>query len=255
MLQRTLQALGLFGIDLRRFYRALVGLPPFVRDALKYRAAAAAGPFTIRVSELRPALDDRMEQAGSAYGHYFYQDLWAARKIYTNRPNRHVDVGSRIDGFIAHLLVFMDVEVIDIRPLHSSVGGLTFRQADASRLDDYADMSIPSLSCLHAAEHFGLGRYGDPIDPEAPFRVMGELQRVLAPGGTLYFSVPIGHERVCFNSHRVFSPQTVLRTLCNLRLVSFSVVDDEGRFVENAQPSTVESAYGACGMFELTRLV
>jgi hypothetical protein len=27
--------------------------------------------------------------------------------------------------------------------------------------DGYCD----SLSCLHALEHFGLGRYGDPIDP------------------------------------------------------------------------------------------
>ena len=114
-------------------------------------------------------------------------------------------------------------------------------------------MSILSISCLHAAEHFGLGRYGDPIDPEAPFRVMEELQRVLAPGGTLYFSVPVGRERVCFNSHRVFSPQTVLRSLYNLRLVSFSVVDDDGKFLENAHPAAFETAHGACGMFEFRR--
>jgi hypothetical protein len=204
---------------------------------------------------LRPVFSDRFEQAGKVYGHYFHQDLWAARRIFAKRPDRHVDIGSRIDGFIAHLLVFMDVQVIDIRPLHSTVTGLTFHQANASRLDDCADMSIPSLSCLHAAEHFGLGRYGDPIDPDAPFRVMRELQRVLAPGGALYFSVPVGRERVCFNSHRVFSPRTILDTLCDLRLVSFSVVNDEGKFVEGAQPSDVESAHGACGMFELTKLI
>lgn len=253
MFKKTIQALGLFGIDVKRLYRTLIGLPPFVRDALKYRAAAAAGPFAIRMSELRPALGDQLEQAGNAYGQYFYQDLWAARRIFANRPDRHVDIGSRIDGFIAHLLVFMDVEVIDIRPLNSAVAGLTFHKADASRLADFADMSIPSLSCLHAAEHFGLGRYGDPIDSDAPFRVMAELQRMLAPGGRLYFSVPVGRERVCFNSHRVFSPETVLRALRDLRLVSFSVVDDEGRFLEDVQPSTLESAHGACGMFELTR--
>ena len=254
MFRRIVQALDLFGIDLRRLYRALVGLPLFVRDALQYRLAVRPGPFSLRVSDLRPALGEHLEQAGSAGGHYFHQDLWAARRIFARRPSRHVDIGSRIDGFISHLLVFMDVEVIDIRPLQSTVKGLTFHQADASRLGDYADMSIPSLSCLHAAEHFGLGRYGDPVDPEAPFRVMGELQRVLARGGTLYFSVPVGRERVCFNSHRVFSPRTIMETFRDLRLLSFSAVDDEGRFVENTHPAAFDSSRGACGMFELTRV-
>ena len=75
----------------------------------------------------------------------------------------------------------------------------------------FADGSLESLSTLHAVEHFGLGRYGDPIHPDGWRRAAEALARVLAPGGRLYFSVPIGRERLVFNAHRVFSPERCLR--------------------------------------------
>src|SRR5687767_142932 len=140
MLRKALQALAVFGIDVHRLYRATTQAPGFVRDALAYRRAAKTGPFMLRFSELNPALGDRFEHAGNAYGHYFYQDLWAARRIFARRPPRHIDIGSRIDGFIAHLLVFMNVEVVDIRPLSSSLSGLMFRQGDASHLEHCDDL-------------------------------------------------------------------------------------------------------------------
>ncbi len=97
----------------------------------------------------------------------------------------HLDVGSRLDGFIAHLLAFMEVEVIDIRPLNINVPGLRFTLGDATVLERKSD-SVESLSSLHAVEHFGLGRYGDSIDPEACFKAMRSFARVLKPGGVLY---------------------------------------------------------------------
>ena len=50
---------------------------------------------------------------------YFIQDIWAAQRIYKKKPNEHIDIGSRVDGFVSHLMVFMKVKVIDIRPLSS----------------------------------------------------------------------------------------------------------------------------------------
>ncbi len=58
-----------------------------------------------------------------AGGHYFHQDLWAAKKIFKRRPMTHVDIGSRVDGFVAHLLVFMPVTAVDIRYLDSNIEG------------------------------------------------------------------------------------------------------------------------------------
>ncbi len=135
----------------------------------------------------------------------------------------------------------------------SNIEGLTFFQDDASELANLPDGSVDSLSTLHAAEHFGLGRYTDPIDPDGCFKFMSALQRVLAPGGRLYFSVPIGRERVEFNAHRVFAPRTILDAFAGLAVVSFSFVDDAGDLHENADPLRLPRSEMACGLFEFTK--
>jgi predicted SAM-dependent methyltransferase len=149
----------------------------------------------------------------------------------------------------------MPVTAIDIRSLESSINGLSFVQDDATELGRIESNSIDSLSTLHAAEHFGLGRYSDPIDPLACFKFMRSLQRVLAPGGRLYFSVPIGRERVEFNAHRVFAPKTILNAFSVLQLVSFSFVGDDGRFYEDIDPLAIPESNMACGLFEFTKPV
>ena len=42
------------------------------------------------------------------------------------------------------------------------------------------------MSALCSLEHFGLGRYGDPVDPEACFKCFENIQRKLKKGGRLY---------------------------------------------------------------------
>ncbi len=82
---------------------------------------------------------------------------------------------------------------------------------------------------------------------------MRALERVLAPGGRLYFSVPCGRERVEFNAHRVFAPQTILESFSGLRVVSFSAVGDDGNYYENADPVDVARCEWGCGLFEFTK--
>jgi SAM-dependent methyltransferase len=228
-------------------------LPRFWREARQYGRAAAGSPFPLDRRELQPILSDYAAEAGIATGHYFHQDLWAARRICARRPARHVDVGSRIDGFVAHVLAFMPVTVIDIRPLRSGVAGLEFVQADACRLDAFPDGSVESLSSLHAVEHVGLGRYGDPVDPEGCFKVMREFARVLRPGGRLYLGVPVGRQRVRFNSERIFDPRTVIAALDGLRLLDLQAVDDGGALIERPDLGELARASYSCGLFEFTK--
>ena len=120
----------------------------------------------------------------------------------------------------------MPVTMIDIRPLPQKIEGLIFIQADATNLDGISDMSIISLSALCSPEHFGLGRYGDPVDPEACFEALKSMQRVLAPGGHLYIAVPVGDKSgVAFNAHRIFTPEIISETVNELRLEDFAVVN------------------------------
>jgi len=228
-------------------------LPRFFRDLARYRRLNERPSLRVRWRDAFPILSDMSDNAGTTGGHYFHQDLWAARKIYQAQPAQHLDIGSRIDGFIAHLLSFRDVTVVDIRPLSSHIAGLTFLQDDASELRNLLDDSVASISTLHAAEHFGLGRYTDPVDPTACFRFMAALQRVLAPGGRLYFSVPVGRERVEFNAHRVFAPETILTNFSGLQLISFSYVGDDGNLYEDRDPLAMPPSELACGLFEFTK--
>src|SRR6516165_5825430 len=114
-----LEWLNLFGINLGVTKAALGALPRYLRDGRAFKAAMKASGADIPLGHAYPVLSDYKESAGAARGHYFHMDLWAARKIFTAAPRHHVDIGSRIDGFVAHLLAFRDVEVVDIRPLSS----------------------------------------------------------------------------------------------------------------------------------------
>jgi SAM-dependent methyltransferase len=243
----------LLGFDPLRLYTTLRRGPGFIKSIWDYKHLSTADSLRVSWHHIYPILTDRESSAGTVKGHYFHQDIWAAKKIYDAKPVEHIDIGSRVDGFIAHLLVFRTVKVVDIRNLPDTIPGLTFIQADATNLDSFADNSVESISSLHAIEHFGLGRYGDPIDPAACSKAMRALARVLSPGGKLYFSVPIGKERLEFNAHRVFSTHTVLNAFTDLNLVSFAAVDDRGDFHSTADINAFDTSSFSCGMFEYTK--
>lgn len=152
-----------------------------------------------------PVLIDKEDSAGVANGHYFHQDLYVASKIFDNKPLKHVDIGSRIDGFVAHVAVYREIEVLDIRKVKNNVSNIVFRQMDFMNFDDKFINYADSISSLHAIEHFGLGRYGDPIDYNGHIKAIENVYKMLKEGGRFYFSVPIGWQRIEFNAHRVFS--------------------------------------------------
>lgn len=183
--------------------------------------------------------------------HYFYQDIWAYKEIRASGTSSHVDVGSRTI-FVGMLTNICEVVFIDIRPLVIHLENFHSQRASILNLP-FADNSISSLSCLHVAEHIGLGRYGDPLDPSGTKKAARELTRVLAPRGSLYFSVPVGKPRVCFNAHRVHSPQQILGYFHNLRLVEFSGVDDDGLFKQHMDTNDLANSSYACGLFRFMK--
>jgi hypothetical protein len=241
--------LGAFGIDPRRFALSIRSLWEYWQGYRRIRVQI--GRATPMV--LTPYLHERKESAGTATGHYFWQDMLIAERVLQASPARHVDVGSRVDGLISHLLVFRKVEVVDIRPLSHEVPGLSFILDDATSLQSLADQSLESLSSLHAIEHFGLGRYGDPIDPEGHIRGLRSLQRVLAPGGRLYLSFPIGTEIIEYNGQRILSPMLPLDVMNELTLERFVAIPSAGLPREDVSPRELEGTSGWCGLYEFTR--
>jgi FkbM family methyltransferase len=220
----------------------------FQRDLAAYRAMP--GGDAAREEDLFPQLGDWRE-VHELDAHYFHQDTWAANRIAETRPGRHVDVGSRID-LVGFLTAVTEVTFVDIRPLQVDVERLTCVAGSILELP-FADRSLESVSCLHVAEHIGLGRYGDPLDPAGSIKAMAELQRVVAPGGHLLFSGPIGRPRTCFNAHRIHDPLAVLELFGELELVEFAVVDDSGRFTRHRDPAAYRDLTYGCGIFLLRR--
>jgi SAM-dependent methyltransferase len=253
--------LSQFGINPKRTLCFIRGLPFYFRDfsALKAQRSAAAREFPF--GSIYPCIEDRFRESGTTNGHYFHQDLLAARRIHLNNPKTHVDVGSSLEGFVAHVASFRPIEVFDIRPLSVSIPNIRFIQADMmtpipDSLIDYCD----SLSCLHALEHFGLGRYGDPVHYDGYLLGLNNFYRILKKGGKIYISVPIGPQRIEFNAHRVFSVAYLLECFeGKFRIDRFSFIDDQWQLHENAPivQSNVMNNYGCiygCGIFEMTKL-
>lgn len=211
----------------------------------------------IKIS-LNPQFQDFYDSSGVAKGHYFHQDIIVARWVLENKPEKHLDVASRIDGFVSKIAVFMKVDVADIRPLTTTEKNISFKQIDL--MSDSEMQMYPSVSCLHSIEHFGLGRYGDKIDVDGHLTGFKNLVKVLEPGGTLYFSVPMGPLRIEFNAHRVFSIEYILNQFIvtnNLTVNRFSYINDDGEAVENADYrdgliSNFHCNYG-CAIFELKK--
>jgi len=240
--------------------RSFVRMLRFFSDRRRFRRLGGfVGDFC--EGSLFPCLWDLTDNAGVAVGDYFNQDLFVAQRIFKNNPIRHIDIGSRVDGFVAHVAAFREVEVLDIRPLSSSVKNIKFRQCDfMGAIPKELIGAFDSVSSLHAIEHFGLGRYGDELDPDGWRKGLDNLGLLLKPGGRLYFSVPIGPMRIEFNAHRVFG----VRFLCDYLgqmydIESFSYVDDAGllhpKVVLNGNPELKDDfscTYG-CGIFELIK--
>ena len=231
--------------------RALTVAAQWRAYAEQWRAySLMPGAELLRIRDAMPQIADRLAVTPIDH-HYFYQDIWAAKRIRELMPPRHVDVGSRVD-LVGFLTVLTAVTFVDIRPLTAALDRLDMVEASITDLP-FPDRSVESLSCLNVAEHVGLGRYGDELAPDGTRRAIGELQRILATSGQLLFSVPIGSPRVCFNAHRIHDPLDVVEMFNELRLSEFSAVDDAGQFVEGCDPAEFRQASFSCGLFRFVR--
>ncbi|RMG37971.1 MAG: DUF268 domain-containing protein [Methanobacteriota archaeon] len=232
--------------------RRLPQLLPLYRKLLKdYKQFKAAGG-KIEFHNIAPVFNIDNSDRQSGGGQYFYQDIWALRILSQARPEVHVDVGSRYDGFVGQATVISKIIEVDIRPPSFRLENLVFIRGDVMQLP-FKNESVSSLSSLHTLEHIGLGRYGDPIRPEGTIEAITELRRVLKKNGHLLISVPIGKERVEFNAQRIFNPVTILRLMKDFQLISFAAINDENQFVSPARPEDYIYAKYSCGLFELSK--
>jgi SAM-dependent methyltransferase len=247
ILKRTIQlSINLIEpmIGLKRFIFGFQRYIQFFVDMFQYRRLA--GKKSISILDLTPKIHDKKISAG-VEDEGFYQNAWAFRVIYSTKPPFHVDVGSDT-AFLGILSAVTKVIYIDIRPYGGKIENLEFRKGDILRLP-FEDRSVRSLSSLHTIEHIGLGRYGDKLDPDGSRKAILELKRVLAIGGNLFISVPVGRSRIRFNCHRVFSPDYIPQQCSDLHLVEMAGIGPEGLFQRNITPEMLKGIEYTIGLY------
>lgn len=253
LLKQILSYCQLIGVDLKVLLLNFINTPRYIRELIFFKRRGGV------VTNYMPFLCDYSQAAGTASGHYFHQDLLIATSIYKAQPIRHIDIGSRIDGFVAHVAAFREIEVIDVRDLvETGHRNIKFLKMDLMQKDEARKNIADSISCLHAIEHFGLGRYGDTIDPNGHLAGIRNIIDMLKPGGVLYISFPIGKKnKIYFNAHRVFSPNDIFLwpgVFGQITLKRFDCVDDYGAMHQDINVANFEVPieYG-CGIYTFVK--
>jgi SAM-dependent methyltransferase len=230
-----------------------VALSPFIlKDYFAFRKSLIKNNLisTLRPRwrDFKPCILDKTVKTGFD-AHYVYHTSWAARKVREINPAQHVDISSSL-YFSGIVSAFIPVDFYDYRPADLKLSGLKSAHADLNALP-FANNSIVSLSCMHTVEHIGLGRYGDTIDAQGDSKAITELKRVVSKKGSLLFVVPVGQPKIEFNAHRIYSYEQVMKYFGdgNFILKEFSLITDNGDFLEHADPALVTQQKYACGCF------
>jgi hypothetical protein len=222
-------------------------LSPFIiKDWLFFLKEDREKRFKKNLFDFYPQIKDRTIKTSFDH-HYVYHTSWAARKVKEINPEFHTDISSSL-YFSGILSTFIPVKFYDYRPADLKLSNLESHEGDLMKLS-FPDNSINSLSCMHTVEHIGLGRYGDPIDPNGDIKAGAELKRVLQEEGYLLFVTPVGQPKIEFNAHRIYSYEMILDMFNELELKEFSLVTDSGDFIENANPDIVKEQKYGCGCF------
>lgn len=241
-----------FGIDLRKIY-SLLYFPKFALSFIKFKELKGS------VQKIKPILNDYSKEVNLMTGHYFHQDLLVANKIYKNNPKKHIDIGSRVDGFVSHVASFRVIETYDLRDIGKSKHkNIKINIADITNPN--LSIKTDSLSCLHSIEHFGLGRYGDNLDPEGHIKGFQNLLNLLDKDGLLYISFPISTKtRVEFNEQRVFHYSEILNWLKPFQdkyaLECFDYIDDlDNIYYDFKISNNIEKLNFGCGIYTIRKI-
>lgn len=200
------------GIDFYRIFLLPKSIKIYIRNYIFFKKQYNKYSNEKISFELLPRLNDRNQLSGSYDNEYFLTDLFISQYIYANNLNINnlLDVGSRVDGFVSNVASFRKINIIDIRNVPKELKNIKGKRLDMT--GDYK--SIPRerydfITSIHAIEHFGLGRYGDPIDFNGHIKAIRNINKLLKINGTFFLGVPYSKEnKIIFDCHRKLTINT-----------------------------------------------
>ena len=235
-----------------RTARSPISTLAVMKDFFKFKSSAGnSSRFRISLLDLYPIAHENTPTTAFDR-HYVYHPAWAARVVKEINPPFHVDISSTLH-FCSILSAFIPVHFYDYRPAELALSDLETKRGDLMALP-FENNSVKSISCMHTLEHIGLGRYGDPLDPDGDVKAINELKRVTAKGGSLLIVVPLGIPRIEYNAHRIYSYEKITELVLddNFSLKEYAYIPqrtEEGPLLRYADKNKGIDASYACGCF------
>lgn len=184
------------------------------------RGFAKGGGAAIRVSQ-------RLAEQG---GPSLQGDRWVEWSFCMARlaqgGGKTLDFGADI-GFLSLAAAQRGHEVIAYDRLQSSLDyehpRVAHRRGDILSAPPRADGPFDQIINCSSVEHVGLGgRYGSPDEPDGDITAMAVLGELLAAGGRMILTIPVGRDLVCAPNHRIYGEERLPRLL-----ERFSVAEEQ----------------------------
>jgi hypothetical protein len=146
------------------------------------------------------------------YNYYMDTDLWLydAFDKYPIEGKHICIVGSAYPWYEAMSIVFgaekcTVIEYSDRECFHPLIKYIKPTEPNEEKYD--VCISISSF------EHDGLGRYGDPLNPDGDLEAMKKMKDLVKKDGLMYLAVPLGLDHIYFNAHRIYGNHRFLKLL------------------------------------------
>ena len=107
-------------------------------------------------------------------------------------------------------------------------------------VNDYIDNSIKNnrieeydnAATFSSLEHAGLGRFGDPLDPNGDIKAVKQVHCMIKPGGIFFLGLPTSKDNTSyieFNAHRVYGAKRL-----NKLFVGWDLIEQTDRSLEHS---------------------
>lgn len=155
---------------------------------------------------------------------------WApfALYIYSGKivQNKNIAVYGSVDPWLESFLILLGAQHVvtieynrltyeDSRITTIAMDGFAELYSSTGKYAKYFDTVIS----LSAFDHDGLGRYGDPLNPNGDLSVMQLVKTIIKPTGIMMLTVPIGPDVVVFNLHRRYGRNRLPKLLDGWKVV------------------------------------
>lgn len=144
------------------------------------------------------------KEGWSPYGHMVVLNLMTAFKEY-NIENQTIAVIGSETPWIEAMLYNLNNKITTIE---YNVPECSYDKIICKSYFDYfektSEATFDSIVTFSSIEHSGLGRYGDPLDPDGDIKTMKTIHKNLKKGGYLIWGAPVGEDAVVWNAHRIY---------------------------------------------------